>query len=118
MGHLTIEFSKFVIANTTSIDKNLTKSIRQLQSDEANLGGLLLQLSIDQAKNGLDEDFIQFNYQVTEFNDQKVEIQIDFNCTECISSFETDIMTIIGRTKNKVLFTYDVSLPPQVDRDG
>ena len=26
-------------------------------------------------------------------------------------------MTITGRTKKKVLFTYNVSLPPQVNRD-
>jgi len=77
----------------------------------------LLELIIDEEKNGLDEGVIRFEYQVTEFNDQKVEVQLDFECAECISSFETDIMTITGKTKDKVFFIYDVELPPQVDKD-
>ena len=74
--------------------------------------GLYIDLSIDTSKNGLDDSVIQFDYHVDEFSDQTLSIQLDFNCPECISSYEVDSMTIVGRTNSKVLFTQDVELPP------
>ena len=107
-GLLKIKFSELIYFNNT-------EGLRSLQAPEQK--GLLLDLSICESENGLDEDVVEFEYTVIEFNEKKVKVQLDFACPECISSFETDKMTIIGRSNAKVLFEYDVDLPPQVDRD-
>ena len=45
-----------------------------------------------------------------------MDIRIDFECPGCISSFETDIITVVGvSAKDEILFTVDVEVPPQVD---
>ena len=105
---MTIQFEEFIYANET--DQNSNNFRRQLKEEE--VSGLLIELVIEESKNGLDADVIEFKYDFVEFSDQTAELQLEFECPECISSFEIDIMTIIGLNGDKVLFEYDVDLPP------
>ena len=66
-----MKFSEFTYVNDT-------EGLRSLQGTEEI--GLFLDLSIDESKNGLDDDVVKFDYEVTEFNQQKVEVQLDFDC--------------------------------------
>lgn len=66
-----MKFSEFTYVNDT-------EGLRSLQGTEEI--GLFLDLSIDESKNGLDDDVVKFDYEVTEFNQQKVEVQLDFAC--------------------------------------
>ena len=62
--------------------------------------------------NGLDEDIVSFTYELVKYSDETIELQLNFDCPECISSFDTDIMTVVGLNGEKVLFEYDVIMPP------
>lgn len=58
-GLLEMKFSEFTYVNDT-------EGLRSLQGTEEI--GLFLDLSIDESKNGLDDDVVKFDYEVTEFN--------------------------------------------------
>ena len=59
-GLLKIKFSELIYFNNT-------EGLRSLQAPEQK--GLLLDLSICESENGLDEDVVEFEYTVIEFNE-------------------------------------------------